>query len=216
MVTEFISSFWYKYIFLKICCFTSYLMVSHKSRKVVNNFWTIIFFPKEYHFISFHLRTVKPWIWEPEKLKKYPKEKYANSLCFSGSWTFQTCYQWPSSVSFGDDLVMGAYQRSMSTFLKVFTQRQMRSQVIRLIGLSPRYCPILKFTGFLIFLLCTVKRWVLWWQLRWLPELLPPFLFQGCKDEGDRPQEPRDCGWSGDGCVPGAEDPWGSLQRHSE
>lgn len=116
MVTEFISSFWYKYIFLKICCFTSYLMVSHKSRKVVNNFWTIIFFPKEYHFISFHLRTVKPWIWEPEKLKKYPKEKYANSLCFSGSWTFQTCYQWPSSVSFGDDLVMGAYQRSMSTF----------------------------------------------------------------------------------------------------
>lgn len=43
-----------------------------------------------------------------------------------------------------------------------------------------------------------------------------PFLFQGWKDEGDRPQEPWDCGWNGDGCVSGAEDPRGSLQRGSE
>ena len=43
-----------------------------------------------------------------------------------------------------------------------------------------------------------------------------PFLFQGWKDEGDHPQEPWDCGWNGDGCVSGAEDPRGSLQRGSE
>ena len=101
---------------------------------------------------------------------------------FSGFWW------WPSD---GYLSTVHEYFLNGELSLKVFTQRQMRSQVTRLIGLSPRYCPIPKFTDFLIFLLCEVKRRVHWRQLRWLPELpLRHFCFKAARMRVTIPRSP--------------------------